>query len=395
MRIGIDARTILNPEKTDSSIGAGHYTYQLIRHILEVDSDNEYVLFFDYKVRDKDVKKFSRKNVKIKFYPFSDYKQYIPGAYSEILGLATLQSEKIDVLHVTSPESRIPVGYHGKTIVTFSDLSAFRVPECLPIFKRKKNQAVCSYMANRADKIIAVSKSIKDDAGKLFNVPDKKIEVVYAGLDKRFLQKSLVKKERVLGGYGINKKYILLLGTVEPMKNITRLIEAFSIFKKRTLRDSGSKRKNFFDYQLVLAGKRGWMSEEYLQIAKDFGVYDDIVFTGYVIGDNIPALLDEAEFLVMPSIYEGFGMTIIEAFARELPAIVSDTASIPEMAGDAVHYINPFDINAIAEALYCFSRNKNVRSEFAKKGLGRISEFDWSSTAEETIEIYRAVVDEK
>src|SRR5512135_659155 len=102
MRIGIDARTILNPEKGDA-IGVGHYTYQLIRHLLNIDKVNEYVLFFDFHVREKDVKKFTCPNTKIKFYPFSDYKKYLPGAYSELLGTATLNKEKLDVLHSTSP----------------------------------------------------------------------------------------------------------------------------------------------------------------------------------------------------------------------------------------------------------------------------------------------------
>src|SRR4030042_2153591 len=106
MRIGIDARTILNPEKGEA-IGVGHYTYQLIRYLLELDKVNEYVLFFDFHVREKDVKKFTRPNVKIKFYPFSDYKKYLPVAYNEILGSAILTKEKLDLIHTTSPLSRI------------------------------------------------------------------------------------------------------------------------------------------------------------------------------------------------------------------------------------------------------------------------------------------------
>ena len=117
MRIGIDARSILNPEKGEA-IGVGHYTYQLIRHLLKNDTENEYVIFFDFRVREKDIKKFTRPNVKIKFYPFSDYKKYLPGAYSEILGMATLQKENLDVLHTMSACDRIPATYSGKTIVT-------------------------------------------------------------------------------------------------------------------------------------------------------------------------------------------------------------------------------------------------------------------------------------
>ena len=107
MRIGIDARTILNPKKGEA-IGSGHYTYQLIKNLLEIDKSNEYVLFFDFRVREKDVRKFSQPNVTIRFYPFSDYRKFLPGAYNEILIAATLSKEKLNVLHTHSPISRIP-----------------------------------------------------------------------------------------------------------------------------------------------------------------------------------------------------------------------------------------------------------------------------------------------
>src|SRR3989339_368717 len=113
MKIGIDARTILNPEKGDA-IGVGHYTYQLIRHLLDADKENEYVLFFDYRVREKDIKKFTRPNSKIKFYPFSDYKKYLPGAYNEILGTATLAREHLDIFHATSPMSPVSTAHPGE-----------------------------------------------------------------------------------------------------------------------------------------------------------------------------------------------------------------------------------------------------------------------------------------
>jgi hypothetical protein len=162
MKIGIDARTILNPEKGDA-IGVGHYTYQLIRHLLDTDKENEYVLFFDFRVREKDVKKFSRPNVKIKFYPYSDYKKYLPGAYNEILGTATLAREHLDIIHTTSPMSRIPMTYHGKTVVTFHDLAVYKIPEVFPKVKRTRDRTIMSLMAGKANKIIAVSDSTKKD----------------------------------------------------------------------------------------------------------------------------------------------------------------------------------------------------------------------------------------
>src|SRR3990170_5132299 len=197
MRIGIDARIILNPEKGDA-IGVGHYTYQLIRHLLDIDKENEYVLFFDFRVREKDVKKFSQPNVKIKFYPFSDYKKYLPGAYNEILGTATLVKENLDILHTTSPMSRIPVSYRGKTIVTIHDLAVYKVPDVFPSLASTKTRAVLNLMISKADRIIAVSESTKKDICEIFKCPKDKIKVIYSGFDKRLFEESGITREKVL-----------------------------------------------------------------------------------------------------------------------------------------------------------------------------------------------------
>ena len=388
MRIGIDARTILNPEKGEA-IGVGHYTYQLIRNLLELDGQNEYVLFFDFHVREKDIKKFTKPNVKIKFYPFSDYKKYLPGAYSEILGTATLNKEKLDVLHTTSPHSRIPMGYRGKSIVTFHDLSIYRIPQCYPKLSNTKERAIYNLMSGKADKIIAVSQSTKKDVEEIFKIPSEKIEVIYSGLDKRFFEDLKIDSQKVLEKYGITKKYILFLGTLEPSKNVVRLLEAFAKFKKKSNPSAGENNSKS-DYQLVLAGKRGWLSQEYLRIIKDLGINKDIIFTGYIIGDELVPLFKNAQFFVMPSLYEGFGMTILEAFATGTPSIVSKVSSIPEIAGDAAYFVDPMNTDEISEALLKFSQDENLRDEYRKKGLEQVKKFDWQKTARESLEVYKS-----
>ena len=150
MRIGIDARMILSPKKS-SEIGVGHYTYQLIRHLLEIDKRNKYVLFFDSKVRRKDVKKFSNKkikNVEIRYFPWSDYKKYLPGFYSKLMELSILQKAKLDVLHVTSPDIRVPFSYRGKIICTFQNLSVYQWPDLFSRVDRLKAKYNRRFMAN-------------------------------------------------------------------------------------------------------------------------------------------------------------------------------------------------------------------------------------------------------
>jgi glycosyltransferase involved in cell wall biosynthesis len=388
MRIGIDARTILNPDKGDA-IGSGNYTYQLIRHLLKLDKENEYVIFFDFRVREKDVKKFTQPNVKIKFFPYSDYKKYLPGVYNELLGTAILQKENLDVLHSTSHLSRIPASYKGKTVVTFHDLRSFVLPEFYPAGRKLKEKLVASLMAKKADRIIAVSNSLKNELKKFLAVPDEKSLVVYSGLDERFYEGPTTDSAKILSKYGIEKKYILFLGTIEPSKNISRLLEAFAKLK------NSYKQKNLkFDYQLVLAGKRGWLSDEYQQMIKDLGLVKDVIFTGYVIGDELTPLLRNAEFFIMPSLYEGFGMTVLEAFAAQSPAILSRVASIPELAEDAAYLIDPKDTNQITEAMQKFIEDENLRGNYSRKGLQQAKKFNWEDTARKTLDIYRQVAND-
>lgn len=387
MRIGIDARTILNPERGEA-IGAGHYAYQLIRHLLEIDQENEYVIFFDFRVREKDVKKFSKENVKIKFYPFSDYKKYLPGAYSEILGTATLAHEKLDVLHTTSPMSRIPAGYRGKTVATIYDLAAIKVPEVFPLLARTKTKTMLNFAVGKVDKIIAVSNFTKKDICETFKCPAEKVQVIYSGFDKRLSEKSNLSRAEVLKKYGMSEdeKYMFFLGTIEPLKNITRLMEAFVIFKKRF--ENENKK---FNYNLVVAGKRGWLASEYKRIAKDLGIGKEVIFTGYIVGDDLAPLFAQADFFVMPSLYEGFGTTVLEAFATGTPAILSNVSSIPEIAGDAAKLVNPLDTKEIADAMFQFSQDENLKNNYRAKGKIQVEKFNWEKCARETLEVYKSL----
>ncbi|HRZ95129.1 MAG TPA: glycosyltransferase family 1 protein [Candidatus Moranbacteria bacterium] len=388
MKIGIDARSILNPEKGDA-IGVGHYTYQLIRHLLQIDKENEYVILFDFHAREKDIKKFKQPNVKIKFYPFSDYKKYLPGAYNEILGTATLAREHLDVVHSTSATNRIPTAYRGKMIVTVHDLASYKVPDVFPKIKTARIKAVTKLMVGKADKVIAVSESTKKDICDIFGCEGEKVKVIYSGLDKRFFEEPAMSREKIMAKFGISNngtKYILFLGTLEPVKNISRLFEAYKIMREKLKKEIGK-----CEYKLVMAGKRGWLAEEYKKMAKDMEIGKDVIFTGYVIGDEIVPMFKNAEFFVMPSLYEGFGTTVLEAFAAGTPAIVSNVSSIPEIAGDAAILVNPIDIKEIADAMLKLAKDDKLCYDLRQKGFEQVKKFDWEKTARETLEVYKSV----
>jgi len=390
MRIAIDARSILNPEK-NPQIGVGHYTYQLIRNLLKIDQRNRYTLFFDYRVREKDVKKFSAPNVTIKYFPWSDYKKYLPGVYSEILGLATLGSGDFDLLHTTSPDGRVPIGYQGKVICTFQDLAVYKQQELFPALTRIKARYNRQAMAKRADRIIAVSENTKNDLIKILKVEADRIEVVNNAIDERFfVEKSFVRHEienELKDKFRIDGEYILFVGTLEPIKNLVRLLQAFKVFKDKINEKYPGKK-----YQLVLGGKPGWLVQHLLQVAKDLGIANDLKFLGYVEGDDLKKLFFLSSAFVMPSLYEGFGMTVLEALASRAVVAASNIETIKEIAGETVEYFDPLDVRAMAEKIeFLVSLSDEEKNRKVEKGLIQAKKYSWQKCAEKTLEVYQKV----
>jgi glycosyltransferase involved in cell wall biosynthesis len=384
MRIGIDAQTVLNPSM-GSAAGLGHYTYQLTRHLLKIDKENQYVLFVNYRVREKDLEKVrERKNVTIRRFPFSYYKNFLPVVYSETLANAFFAREGLDILHV--PGGRLPVGYRRKFTATAHNLALNKNPELFPK-KELVKYRVKAPAYKRADAVIATSRAAKKDVQEFFYVDPEKIKVIYNAFDDRFYQPAgLDEIQRVKSKYGIDGEYILFMNTIKPINNLSRLIEAFS--KLRMILKSEMPKSN---YKLVLAGKSGWMGNEIKQAARDFGLKNEIIFTGYVEPDDLNPLFDGAELFVSVPIYEEFGSTVLEAFAAGLPVVSSDVTSYPEICGGACRTVDPYDVEGIKDAILEVLRDENLRHEMKEKGIEQAKKFQWEKTAEETLKVFNDV----
>lgn len=311
--------------------------------------------------------------------------------YNEILGSATLTREELDILHVTSAETRIPSTYRKNVIVTMHDTGIYHIPSYYKKMTRARTQMVHRMIASQSAQIIAVSQQIKDDMKRFGDAVYDKTTVVHSGLDERFFTSSGVNERNIPKKFGITKKYILFLGTIEPSKNVTRLLHAFSLFKESRAKKS---RQEKCDYQLLIAGKPGWLSQDIKNFVTDLQLTKDVRFTGYVIGDEVVPLFHQAQFFVLPTLYEGFGTTILEAFATGTPAIVGDAGSVSEIAGDAARLVNPIDTKEIAAAMIEFAENEDVRDAYREKGLQRARDFDWDKTARETLEVYEKIMKE-
>jgi len=383
MRIGIDCRTILNPEKGEGA-GVGHYTYQLVRHLLAIDKENDYFLFFDRTVEKRRLNKFRQKNVSINFFPFIQYKKFMPGGYSHFLISAFISRFKLDIFH--SPTLNLPPSYRGNTVVTAHDLAVYKLPELYTKKQIALLKSIVPSAIHQAKKIIAASQSTKKDLNEIFETEKNKITVVYHGVDKRFFTKSgAAEIRRVKDKLHLKDNYLLFLGTLEKRKNIIRIIEAYERLKEK-LSEVGVKQK---DYQLVLAGSPGHGFKEIKNKIEHSKYKNEILITGYIQPDDLDPLYEGAKIFVFPTLYEGFGLPVIEAMANAAPVITSNISSLPETADDQALLVDPYNVADIFQALSSLLTDSSLWHRLSQGGIKRAANFDWTKTAQETLQVYR------
>ena len=316
----------------------------------------------------------------IRRFPFSYYKKFLPLAYSETLATAFFLRDRLDVLFV--PGGRVPITYKKKIVVTGHNLALKKFPE---LFSKKENlkSRIKPAAFKRANMVIASTQAGKKDLENDFGVENKRIEVVHNAFDEKFFQiASLNEIQKVKDRYKIQGEYILFMNTIKPLNNLPKLIEAFS--KLRLLLKGKKPNSN---YKLVLAGKNGWLSDEIHQIAKDFGLKNEIIFPGYIEQEDLNALYSGADIFTSMPIYEEFGSTVLEAMACGVPVVCSNVPALAEITGGAVQLVDPYDVDGIKCSILKILDDDVLRGEMKAKGLEQAKKFHWTKTAEETLKI--------
>ena len=292
-----------------------------------------------------------------------------------------LQKEKPNVFF--SPAHYLPrlTPPKVKKVVTIHDLAYYYYPQ---EFKRNdlwqlKNWT--RYSVRKADQIIAVSENTKKDIVKFYHLSRSKISIVYNGYDtNRFyhpIPLSRIKKVKRKYHLKENEDYVIYLGTLQPRKNIENLIKAIPQVSQR-----------FNKLKWVIAGKKGWLYQSIFSLAKKLNIEKKLIFTDFVPDEEIPSLLAGAKLFVLPSFYEGFGITAIEAMACGTPVLVSHNSSLPEVVGRAGKYIeNPQNYSEIAQKIEEILSDENLRKKLISKGLERVKKFSWQKCAQETLEV--------
>lgn len=231
-----------------------------------------------------------------------------------------------------------------------------------------------SLCAKRSDKIIAVSKNTKNDIVRFFKIQEKNIQVILLGVHQALAEK----KESSIPG--LPGEYLLFIGAIEPRKNLLRLVQAYSL-----LRDK-------IQTKLVLAGPKGNAYAEILSEIQKLHLEKDIIFTGYIDDSMLPSLFKKAKIFLFPSLYEGFGLPVLEAMAYGTPVISAKNSSLPEVCQDCAVYVQADDVKGISEAILYLLQQPGLRESLKQKGLDHSQKFSWKKTALETLETYNSMV---
>jgi len=232
-----------------------------------------------------------------------------------------------------------------------------------------------------ADAVIAISESTRRDAIRLYGMDEEKIRVIYEGVSPRFCVASPEAISVVRQKHSLPESFILSVGTIEPRKNLTSLLGAY-----RALKNQGA------EWKLVIVGKKGWLYEGFFSRLRELGLENEVIFPGFVPDEDLPAFYSAADLFVFPSLYEGFGLPVLEAMACGAPVITSNTSSLPEVAGEAALLVDPTSVEELAGGMRRVLESKELRDELRAKGPKQAAKFRWENAARETLSVYEAVL---
>jgi glycosyltransferase involved in cell wall biosynthesis len=383
MHIGIDASRIAVAART----GTEHYTFELLAALAQLDRQNRYTLYCN---QPPAVLPPLGPNFALRRIPF-------PRLWTHARLSAELALHHPDVLFI--PAHVLPLGAplhrRMRTVVTIHDMGYMRFPESHTPAQRRYLRLSTSWSVRAASHLIAISGATRDDLVHYAGARPEKISVVHHGVSPRF--HPIEDRDAIAAAqakYAITPPYFLYVGTIQPRKNLVRLIEAFAqvaghMSHVANTIDNDPLRPVTCDLQLVIAGKRGWLTNEIeRQSAQLFGSDSPAVrFTGYAADEDLPALLSGALAFVFPSLYEGFGMPLLEAMACGTPVLASATSALGEIAGDAALLIDPEETAAVAAGLARLANDAALRADLRARGLARAAQFTWERCAEETLRV--------
>jgi len=289
-----------------------------------------------------------------------------------------LKKTKPDLCHFTNYLA--PVFTSTPIIVNIYDMTLTQFPEYHYLKKRLLSRPLVPVIAKKAKRIIATSENTKKDIIKHFGIDADKIKVIYCGVAENFkIIEDENKLNEIRNKYKIDRKIILYVGNLEPRKNLVRLIEAFHLLIK----------KYDVNYKLMLVGLKAWGYREIFQKIKELHLGNKVIYSGYVDEEDLPLIYNCADVFAYPSLYEGFGLPVVEALACGIPVLTSLSPSLDEVASESTLRVNERDTNAITEGLLKLIQDTRLRKNLIEKGIERAKLFSWDKAARKTLEVYK------
>jgi glycosyltransferase involved in cell wall biosynthesis len=377
MHIGINAQ-LLSFSQNYRNGGVSRYIRFLLKELANRPGAHEYTVFVNGR---EVVEKLSAQHPQLTYVPapWSESQPAARIAWEQLTLPALIRQRHIDVLH--SPVNVLPIllPQHCAGVVTLHDLAFLRFPDILTRSKRLYHRAFTIRSIRRATMVITVSDSTRQDAIELVGVPGEQVQTVYPCIDARF---SNVPKDEELQSFrekhDLTSGYILYLGTLEPRKNITTLIEAYAQVRKT----------HAIGEKLVLAGGKGWLYDAIFERVQQLGLTSEVLFAGYVEDSEQALWYRAASVFVYPSLYEGFGVPVAEALACGTPVVTSNVSSLPEAGADVAICIDPHDVEVMTASIHTALTDQTIRQKCSTMAPVVAQRFSAQRMVEQTVKVY-------
>lgn len=371
MIIGFD----INEANVPQRVGVNQVAYNIFTHLVNQLPEGDRIIALS---KDRPLPDMPKASEKLTYEVFGSKKAWVLTSLTKRL---LFGKPKIDVLF--SPSHYAPLISFTKNAIYLMDMS----------FERFGTEYFTSYDINqlkkwtplsilKSKKVFTISEFSKSEIVKLYGTNPKKIEVIYPAIDKTIFHGKVPKTKQVSvkKKYGINGSFILYWGTLQPRKNLSRLIEAFSTLEQSRLK-------------LVICGKKGWLYDQILEQSQRLGISDRVIFTGFAPNEDIPALIKSSRAFILPSLYEGFGLPPVEAQAVGTPVVVSRVSSLPEVVGDSGIYIeDPHSVESIKLAIEkALSLSLSERIKIIKAGKENAKRFDWDISSQKLLSALKKI----
>ncbi len=377
MRIGLDGKVL-----TLRAGGTGRYAINLTRAMLAVAAEHrrdlEFIIFTGPRTSRVVMDELS-----------GACEECYLGAKSSVLrSLAlvpvALRRRRIDVFHGIDHIGIPLVGKTAKHVVTIHDVIPLIFPGAFTPRHRAVARLGLARVRRQADRVIVPSHAVKRDVVRHLGIPENLVTVTHHGCEPRFHPEADPQSFRdVTVRYDLPPRYVLTVGTLEPRKNLTTLLQAFARLRRAGEVDPGLR--------LVLAGARGWLEEPIFRAVRSFGLQEAVCFPGFIEDDDLPDLYRGAELFVFPSLYEGFGLPPLEAMACGVPVVTSNTSSMPEVAGGAAMLVDPLDVDGMAEVIARVLGDAASRARLRDAGIARARQFSWETAAHQVLDTYASL----